>query len=379
MNVQSVGVVIEDLDIKLMGETSWIYTWLAETFADGVRAAVEAALTKAMTKAAVKLDTYLQGLPREIPVDSLAAIDATIVTDPVVQASSLSVAPLGQFISITRQGTEADAAPPIMPDGLSCGNSDKMLAIALSDFVINSAADVYFNAGVMKLVVDHLPDSSIIKLNTRSWRMLLPVLYRKYPDKPMVLIFNATSQPRLELMADGLLATVAADLIVSVVADGEKVTDVVVLAVSLTCEGYVGVRETNITAVMDLNDVSLRLKWSDIGNFPMKVIQTAVKSLAKNIIIPALNVRLKLGFPIPLIPGVMLREPAVGYGSNYILVCTDVEYVGGLFSLPPLAAGTATAVDEDGGRGWAVFRGGATSARGRRVSKTISSVRRMFG
>ena len=57
-----------------------------------------------------------------------------------------------------------------------------------------------------------------------------------------------------------------------------------------------------------------------------------MKTTLKNIIIPLLNYRLQNGFPIPVIPGVVLTDAEITYDDQYLLICTDVEYTGGIFS-----------------------------------------------
>ena len=41
----------------------------------------------------------------------------------------------------------------------------------------------------------------------------------------------------------------------------------------ISASGSVGVSENNITGVADLSDLTLKLKWSNIGNFHMRFIQ----------------------------------------------------------------------------------------------------------
>lgn len=56
-----------------------------------------------------------------------------------------------------------------------------------------------------------------------------------------------------------------------------------------------------------------------------------MKTTVRNVIIPLLNLRLQTGFPIPVIPGVVLKEAEITYADKYLLVCTNVEYTGGIF------------------------------------------------
>ena len=57
-----------------------------------------------------------------------------------------------------------------------------------------------------------------------------------------------------------------------------------------------------------------------------------MKTTVRNVIIPLVNLRLQTGFPIPVLPGVVLTEAEITYADQYLLICTNVEYTGGIFS-----------------------------------------------
>eukprot|EP00897_Mesotaenium_endlicherianum_P005268 jgi/Mesen1/476/ME000101S10704 len=326
------GVVIEELDIKMHGGFSWAYNWLIYGFTNHLRAAVESSVGSGMLKAALKLDTFLQNLPRQVVVDDVAAIDTTLVEDPIVSTDHLSFGPRGEFVRVGASARSSSHAPPFIPDGVACGETQKMVTIALSDFVVNSAAKVYYEAGTLEYEVDKLPETSIIKLNTGSWRFLVPQLYRQYPNQPLALQFSAASVPVVQFTATGVVATVEGDMFITVVpASGEDTTRVACLSLSGTLQGFAQIVGNNLTGTAQVDDISLSLKWSTIGNFPVRTLQVVVRTLVKTLLLPVLNLSLQKGFPIPLVPGVAILNAGVTYGDKYLLVCTDIEYTGNIF------------------------------------------------
>lgn len=72
------------------------------------------------------------------------------------------------------------------------------------------------------------------------------------------------------------------------------------------------------------------------------VFQTLMKTTVRNVIIPLVNLRLQTGFPIPVLPGVVLTEAEITYADHYLLICTNVEYTGGIFSRVGLATSHET-------------------------------------
>ncbi len=89
------------------------------------------------------MDTFLLGLPRRLPIDDISAIDVTVVEDPFVSPTFLSVGVKGEFISL-KKPTVPLQPDHSLPPGIFCSESAKMITIAVCDYVINSAAKVYF-------------------------------------------------------------------------------------------------------------------------------------------------------------------------------------------------------------------------------------------
>jgi lipopolysaccharide-binding protein len=102
-----------------------------------------------------------------------------------------------------------------------------------------------------------------------------------------------------------------------------------ILLQTLSMDAIAGLEGNNITAQVTLNDLTLQLKWSEIGKFPVKLMQSTVRTLVSKVIIPILNHSLKKGFPLPVFPAIDLQNADVRYDNGYILICSDVHYKGG--------------------------------------------------
>lgn len=75
-------------------------------------------------------------------------------------------------------------------------------------------------------------------------------------------------------------------------------------------------------------EVPLSLEKSSIGNITAEVqgLQEIAALLAATYIIPALNSYLNKGFPLPIVDGVALVNPAVNFRAGYLEVETDFKY-----------------------------------------------------
>uniref|UniRef100_A0A7I4EBQ8 Lipid-binding serum glycoprotein C-terminal domain-containing protein n=1 Tax=Physcomitrium patens TaxID=3218 RepID=A0A7I4EBQ8_PHYPA len=269
LTVVECGTGIDDLDIQLQGGASWLYQLFVYAFDEEIRAILEAAITKRIIASIAQLDNNLQLLPRYLPIDDVSAVDVTIVQDPLVSLTFLSVGVRGEFTSLSKPSnfTFPDHG---LPPGLFCNDSTKMVTIALCDYVINSAAAVYYEAGYLEWIVDELPQESW--LNTHFWRWLIPQLYKKYPNTDMALGFASSAPPTVQLKTDGVTANAVADLTLSVKTEGKSLP-VACISLALSMDAIFNVVGNNITAEATLNDLTLEMNWSDIGNFPVNLLQ----------------------------------------------------------------------------------------------------------
>ncbi|NXJ83217.1 BPI protein, partial [Trogon melanurus] len=83
---------------------------------------------------------------------------------------------------------------------------EPMLLLAVTEFVANSAAFVYFTAGALRRNIssDTLPRRFPIQLRTKNMGLFVPQLQELYPDRPMELQLWARQQPLLSCHPDAL-------------------------------------------------------------------------------------------------------------------------------------------------------------------------------
>ena len=139
--------------LKVLGLDGYTFNTLLSRFVNAfdeeIRAVIEAAISKRVLISAEQLDNYLEALPRFLPIDDVSAIDVTIVQDPLVSPTFLSVGVRGEFTSLGNSSNFTFPDHGLQP-GLFCSDSSKMVTIALCDYVINSAANVYYEVHALQ-------------------------------------------------------------------------------------------------------------------------------------------------------------------------------------------------------------------------------------
>jgi len=330
LSVLHCGCYVKDLVISLDGGASWFYQGFINAFEDHIKAAVEKAIPENIIEGAGKLDSFLQGLPRTVSLDDVAALNMTFVNDPHYGNSSIEFDINGLITSAVAKTTNNLQKHPHL--SLSCGGASKMLLLSLDEDVFNSALDVYFKAGSMHWVVDKVPDQSL--LNTASWKFIIPRLYWNYPNDDMLLNISMASSPVIKITSEKIGATINADLIIDVV-DGKETVPVACISVVVSASGVVETSGNKVYGRVGLDDFSLALKWSKIGNIYMSLIQGVIRVFLNTVCMPYLNSRLGNGFVLPVVHGFTLQDIYILTSAEQLTLCSNVIFTNasGLASL----------------------------------------------
>ncbi|KAJ6329478.1 hypothetical protein OIU77_011035 [Salix suchowensis] len=322
LSLMDCGCYVKDLSIKLDGGASWLYQGMIDAFEEQIGSAVENAITKNLGEGILKLDMFLQSLPKEIPVDDDASINVTFVDNPSLSNSSVGFDINGLFTARKKVPIPMYYYKNTLPSVL-CTEPAKMLGISLDEAVFNSASALYYDAKFMQWIVDKIPDQSL--LNTAGWRFIVPQLYKKYPNDDMNMNLTLSSPPILKISEHNLDATVYADLIIDVL-EADQVIPVACISLVIRGSGSVGIAGNNLVGSVKLNDFSMSLKWSNIGNLRMYLIQPLMWTLIQTVFVPNANTHLAKGFPLPIIHGFTVQNAEIIFSRSKITVCGDVVF-----------------------------------------------------
>lgn len=322
--VMECGCYMKDLDITLNGGSSWFYQGFIDAFSNHIRSAVENTITNKIVEGASKLDLFLGGLPKEIYVDRVAAMNVTFVNDPRFSSSSVEFDIDGLFIPSDKTAPQSDMHFGDTKLALPLGSSSNMLWISLDEDVFNSVSALYFKAGLLQHMVDKVPDQFL--LNTASWRFFIPRLYREYPNKDMLLNISAISPPSVRINVGRIDTTVDLDVIVNVLGS-DDIVPVACISLSVAVSGHASVSGNNLVGKVELNYFSFDLKWSDIGKLHTGIVQSLMRIVLKNLFVPYVNSYLGQGFPLPIIKGFVIRDAYILTSYSSIIVSSDVSFI----------------------------------------------------
>ncbi|KAH9607619.1 hypothetical protein KSS87_018646 [Heliosperma pusillum] len=310
------GCFLEDLTIKLEGGASWLYQWFVDLFVERIESAVEEAITQKLREATSTLDSSLQSLPKQIPIDDVASLNVSFVDEPVLTNTSIGLQINGLFAA-TDQTWEPKAYQQHLGT-FSCDDPSKMIGISIDEAVFLSASDLYFETGYLQWTVDKIPDQHL--LNTGGWRLIIPQLYKKYPNDDMNMNVSLTRPPAMQISPKSIQVTVNAQLTINVLEGGE------VIPVEIQASGSISMRGNTLGGKVKLDDFQMTLEWSKVGNLKMFLIKPAIWTVVETVLLPYTNVRLLKGFPLPMIRGFTLVNAKIRYLDSGLVICSDVAY-----------------------------------------------------
>ncbi|KAL6999199.1 hypothetical protein U1Q18_000359 [Sarracenia purpurea var. burkii] len=314
------GCHVKNISIKLDGGASWLYQGLVDAFGKKISSAVEDTISHKIEDGIKKLDSILQSLPKEVAVDEIAALNVTFVNDLVFSNSSTSLEIDGLFTAM-HEVVAFDHYARNSRASVSFEGPAKMVAISIHEKVLNSAALVYFNADVMHWIVDKIPNQSL--LNTTEWRLVIPQLYKQYPDDDMRLNISITSPPIIRVAQQNIDATIYSDVTIDVLAAGE-VIPVACVSLVVSLSGYPEISRNNLTGNVKLKNFTMFLKWSKVGNLHMNLLEPVIQTVVRTVLVPYANLVLWRGFPLPDFKGYRLHNAQIRYVDSRVIVCSDV-------------------------------------------------------
>lgn len=327
LQVQSVSVNIGSLDIQLHGGASWLYQLFVNAFSGDIKSSVQDALKSAISDAiSGSANKALKTLPTIEPISTNPPIeiDYELIGNPVTKPNAYIALPgLGEFYN-TKDPTES----PYTPGNLPIGATTEMVQLIMDDYVFESAGYVLFTEEQLRIDVtpSDIPKDSPLSLNTSSFALVIPALYREYPDYDMELHIEASSPPTFTASSDGYASVVDNGTIEVFVINSTDKIPVFTLGAEVFCSGNATISGQNIQGELTYLKANIWLISTEIGSFSVFTLQFAVDLLIGKGVIPMANKVLEKGFPLPSIQGVTFQDPTVAYDDGYIVVSTNIVY-----------------------------------------------------
>ncbi|CAN7106311.1 unnamed protein product [Brassica rapa subsp. narinosa] len=310
---------VKSIGIHINGGASWLYQGVVDAFEKKIITTVEETVSNKILEKMKKLDAKLQSLPKEGKIDDNVAVNLTFTGSPVLDDSSVEVGINGLFMANGDGGKKVSGSisPFLTP------RVKRMVGISIEEEVFNSATLVYFIAKRMHVDIQETKNGSA--LSTSDWKLILPELYKQYPNVKMMLNMTVTSPPAVNITKNGIDAIIDLEISIDVQNSG-AVLSVARISVVLDVGGTAEIAANNLAGSLRLKGFNATMTWSKLGDLQANYIQDVVSTILESLFLPYVNTRLMRGFPLPFTHGFKIKNTEIVYVENGVMVCSDVAF-----------------------------------------------------
>ncbi len=332
--IQSYNVVVDinNIKIKTHGSIfSWLYNLILKAFKGTFKRAVESALKNALeTTFNEKIAEIIATLPMAAHVGQWGSIDLHIppnglgvVGQSIVLAFNGEIYPVG---GASDGQTPRHEPQPFAPSG-------RLLDLVLDTFTIQSGFHTYHKTGIFHKVIDreHHMEGFPDLFHTSNWTSF-PSMDKVYFDHQVRFVAEFESEPRIAAET-GVLELAAGFLIrIQVAPQGSSdwVTAFNVVAVggtniNLSLDTTVEFHPVVHLSISEFNP-NFSVTDSTIGVVDLSLLRFLITTLLDHVIVPAINILVSDGIPLPTVQGLTLSNAEFNVVKNGFSMHCDVDF-----------------------------------------------------
>lgn len=272
----------------------------------------------------------LQNIPLTVPINKLVEVNYALTDAPLYSDQYIAIDYSGEFQLISDPQD-----PPFSPPSLPPPSNEKdheMMSIWFTDYIANTAGLVYHESGMLSynITPDSIPQHSPLTLNTSSFRLILPALFKAYPNMGIILSIKTTKPPHFQIDSKAVSLLLASE--VNVFVESSTVAPHLVATLGLTgsLKGDLWIEHHHGKVVMCGNATSLDFEFSvissTVGTLDVKGLNQVMTKLGEPILMEFINMHGRSGLEIPMADGIELTKSKVMLGEGYLRVVTDIKY-----------------------------------------------------
>ncbi|KAM6163848.1 lipopolysaccharide-binding protein [Rhynchocyon petersi] len=318
---------IRDVEVDISGNLGWLLNLFHNQIESKFRRVLESKICEMVQKSVTSdLQPYLQTLPVTAKIDSFAGIDYSLMGTPRASTQMLDVMFKGEIFNLN-QRSPVTFLTPVM--NIPEEHSPRMVYFAISDYVFNTASQVYHEAGYLNFSFtdDMIPPDFHIRLTTKSFRPFAPRLVRLYPNMNMELQGTVVSPPLLTFSPGNLSLTPQMEMEAFVLLPDSIKKSVFRLGVATNVSAIMSFNTNKITGLLQPGKLQLELKESKVGMFNVDLLEALINYYILNNLYPKVNEKLAEGFPLPLLKHMQLYDLALQIHKDFLLLGANVQKV----------------------------------------------------
>ncbi|XP_014896832.1 lipopolysaccharide-binding protein [Poecilia latipinna] len=313
---------VGDVSMQFHGGASWIFQPFVKYFKGHIIGIIQSKICPEVEDTIMNLDHHLQAMNVSFDVNEVLSFDVPLTGDPDIEPSNMKLGFKGEFHSI-----ETHAEPPFVAQEFVLPElAGYMLSVGLSEFTLNSASFGYFSAGQLQAFINDsmIPPYIPFRLNTSAMGGFIPQLPKMYPGLLMNLQVNARDAPMFSFQPGSGVLDVHICVKASATESNGTQVPLFTLYIDSRFTGKMMIADGKLKGSMMLNNVTLTLGSSEIGDFKTDALENGIKS-GMVVVLGKLNAKLGEGIMLPRMKHAQLVNTVLKMQKGFVGIYSDVQ------------------------------------------------------
>jgi len=313
-NLKDNKLKLGDFTLSLDGGADWLYDLFNFVIAPVVKRQIESTVEDIVKESFNEINDAIRGIPLFFPIGEGIVFNWGMTDDYQTHDNGFGSYESAAYFASRQQ---PEAVPPFDVDKIPNRINYDMAQVIISEYTFNTLGWALFEAGSL--------NATVPLGTTNEWRLLIPSLYRAYPDAPVEMDVASLIYPVFSLNRTGLLLRMAPYTYWNVMVNDTKVhAFTILIELSVSVELFFDNSTSLLHGKVGVPTFDLTLMESDIGSFSLLQLEIAVESLIDIAILPAINSVFSKGIPIPAIFGLTLKDPTIGFEDGYLYMTSGI-------------------------------------------------------
>lgn len=320
---------IGSVDIKFTGSKvkAWIYNifrGLVEKKVKGLLNNQLCAIIRGLVEDTARKE--VETFPVVSKIDTWSEIDYRLTSAPTFTNNYMDLYLKGEFKS--RKNPKESGLT--VPDLKVSSEHDKMLYVWLSEYTVNTAGEVYQDAGLLEFKVEpwnkDIPVQVREYLNTSKLDKFIPNL-SKYPNEAVIINLVSRLAPKVVMLEKSLRLYLFIDAIFLVKLNNGTQKEVFALRTDVNAAVIVSVKNKKIMGEIQSFKYDASVLRSAIGKIDTSFFTSAfMKLIIETEVVNMANKAIHKGFPLPQLKHIDFNNPEILFHKDAIQVGTDIVY-----------------------------------------------------
>ncbi|KYO36413.1 BPI fold-containing family C protein [Alligator mississippiensis] len=316
---------IHDVKVKLSGGASWVFNLFAGYLKKPIQAYLDKNLCPKIKHKIQRMDAELRTLKVLSQIDAFAQIDYSLINSPAISKT---------YINLDLKGTVYPAGnrtdPPFVPDPFTLPDkNNSMLYLGVSEYFFKSASLAYYNAGAFNITItkefstyfmptEVTPNSTIPEV--------LQLVQNYTMSHPLMLTLQSTAAPMISLQTGSLTTEITGYLEMFSVLPNSSLQFIFAGNLTVNTSANMTISKQKLFISLLLKRFHFSLTRSGVDFSEISLLENFLSRVLWNGAIPAINDKLRKGFPLPNQAQTKFIQPVLEFNQGYLLISTDFHY-----------------------------------------------------